>query len=158
MSNEYLNENDLIRRGDIIAAIGNVFGNMKGPDDLDVKCQFARAVLSVPPASENTAVSTKIVLDHKTVQKKIELAEKILELDRKIARIDKSMQEIGNGEKKVTCSMVITCDTVMPFTDIDVEDAKTMLRNYRVNLRVKLDALWDEFATVNPWQLKEDKQ
>lgn len=158
MSKEYLNEDDLIRRGDVIAAIGNTGRTTtvegRSGDAFGVKCQFVTAVLSVPPASEKTTENTEIVLDFATVKKKMELAEKILELDRKIARLDNFIRDIGDDEKK-TCSMVFTCDTVMPFTDIDLADAKSMLRKYRDNLRIKLDTLWNEFATIDPYKMKE---
>lgn len=145
----YLNEDDLIRRGDVIAAIDDLKCIAAGKDcpAEDLKCPFTATILTVPPADEKTTGSTEIVLDFATVQKKMELAEKILELDRKIARLDKSIREIGDDEKK-TCSMVITGDYVMPFTDINLADVKSMLRNYRNNLRVKLDILWNEFAVI----------
>lgn len=158
MSKEYLNEDDLIRRGDVIAAIDKVdcIGATNGcpADKFNLNCQFARAALTVPPANEKVADNTEIVLDFATVKKKMELAEKILELDRKIARLDKFLVDIGDDKNK-TCSMVFTCDTVMPFTDIDLADAKSMLRKYRDNLRVKLDTLWNEFATIDPYKMKE---
>ena len=146
----YLNENDLVRRGDVIAAFDNlkcIAAGKEYPAD-DLKCQFTGTILTVPPASEKTAItrSTEIVMDFATVKKKMALAEKILELDRKIARLDKSIQEVGDDER--TCSMVITCNCVMPFTDIEGAEVKSMLRVYRDNLRIKLDALWDEFAII----------
>lgn len=135
----YLNEDDLIRRGDVIAAFNNLKCIAAGKDcpAEDLKCQ----------SDEKTTDNTEIVLDHATVLKKMELAEKILELDKRIARLDSSIREIGDDEKK-TCSMVITGDCVMPFTDINLADAKSMLRNYRNNLRIKLDTLWNEFAVI----------
>lgn len=146
----YLNENDLVRRGDVITAFNNLkcIAAEKDCPAEDLKCQFTGTVLTVPPASENAITSAKFVLNHDTVQKKMEVAEKILELDRKIARLDETIRRIGNGEKKVTSSMVITCDVVMPYADIEVEDVKSMLRVYRDNLCIKLDALWKEFATI----------
>lgn len=145
----YLNEDDLIRRGDVIAAFDNLKCIAAGKDcpAEDLKCQFAGTILTVPPADEKTTGNAEIVLDFATVKKKMELAEKILELDRKIARLDKFLVDIGDDKKK-TCSMVFTCDTVMPFTDIDLADAKSMFRKYRDNLRVKLDNLWNEFAVI----------
>lgn len=149
MSKLYLNEDDLIRRGDAIAAFNNLKCIAAGKDcpAEDLKCQFTGPILTVPPADEKTTDNTEIVLDFATVKKKMELAEKILELDKRIARLDSSIREIGDDEKK-TCSMVITGDCVMPFTDINLADAKSMLRNYRNNLRIKLDTLWNEFAVI----------
>ena len=148
----YLNENDLVRRGDVIKAFDNLkcIATRKGCPAEDLKCQFTGTILTVPPASEKTAItrSTEIVMDFATVKKKMALAEKILELDRKIARLDKSLVEIGDDDQNKTCSMVITGGCTMPFVDIDVRDIKSMLRKYRDNLRIKLDALWKEFATI----------
>lgn len=159
MSKEYLNEDDLIRRGDVIAAIDKVdcIGATNGcpADKFNLNCQFARAALTVPPANETVADNTEIVLDFATVKKKMELAEKILELDRKIARLDKFLVDIGDDKNK-TCSMVITGDYTMPFVDIDVRDIKSMLRKYRDNLRIKLDTLWNEFAVIG--LVKEEKE
>lgn len=146
----YLNENDLVRRGDVITAFNNLkcIAARKDCPAEDLKCQFTGTILTVPPASENATTSAKFVLNHDTVQKKMELAEKILELDRKIARLDKSLVEIGDDDQNKTYSMVITGGCTMPFVDIDVRDIKSMLRKYRDNLRIKLDALWKEFATI----------
>lgn len=145
----YLNGDDLIRRGDVITAFDNLECIAAGKDcpAEDLKCQFTGTILTVPPADEKTRVDTEIVLDFATAKKKMELAEKILELDRKIARVDNSIREVGDDNRK-TCSMVINCDCVMPFTDIEGAEVKSMLRNYRDNLRIKMDALWKEFAII----------
>lgn len=136
-----VNHDEFIRKGDMLA----LFKDYNSRDYNMVASKLG----DIPPI-------TKIVLGNDKVQEKLDLAEKILELNKRIARLDDSIRQIGNDEKTKTGSMVITCDCVMPYVDIDVDDVKSMLRTYRDNLRIKMDTLWKEFSTIDLG--KEEKQ